>query len=119
MEAWSEDDEWSALECTKAIVSAPETKTKTEDGVINLTSDGGQPTSGHGESEGKSGVEVVSDGDSGEYVGSDSDSDGEGDGDCMGDNDSDCDGDGDDDGMTDDDFEAVFADIVARRGVAE
>ena len=27
-------------------------------------------------------------------------------------------GDGDDDGMTDDDFEAVFADIVARRGVA-
>jgi hypothetical protein len=26
---------------------------------------------------------------------------------------------GDDDGMTDDDFEAVFADIVARRGVAE
>ena len=26
-------------------------------------------------------------------------------------------GDGDDDGMTDDDFEAVFADIVARRGV--
>ena len=28
-------------------------------------------------------------------------------------------GDGDDDGMTDDDFEAVFADIVARRGVAE
>jgi hypothetical protein len=25
--------------------------------------------------------------------------------------------DGDDDGMTDDDFEAVFADIVARRGV--
>jgi hypothetical protein len=24
---------------------------------------------------------------------------------------------GDDDGMTDDDFEAVFADIVARRGV--
>ena len=25
---------------------------------------------------------------------------------------------GDDDGMTDDDFEAVFADIVARRGVA-
>jgi hypothetical protein len=25
-------------------------------------------------------------------------------------------GDGDDDGMTDDDFEAVFADIVARRG---
>jgi hypothetical protein len=27
-------------------------------------------------------------------------------------------GDGDD-GMTDDDFEAVFADIVARRGVAE
>jgi hypothetical protein len=26
---------------------------------------------------------------------------------------------GDDDGMTDDDFEAVFADIVARRGVSE
>ena len=28
-------------------------------------------------------------------------------------------GDGDDDGMTDDDMAAVFADIVARRGVAE
>jgi len=28
-------------------------------------------------------------------------------------------GDGDDDGMTDDDMAAVFADIVARRGVSE
>ena len=28
-------------------------------------------------------------------------------------------GEGIDDGMTDDDFEAVFADIVARRGVSE